>query len=79
MQFDPPLDPKIEQAVLVLRSAGVETFESCEGGEGHAYTEPTIRFHGGQADGLSSPLKNLEVVPLLLFLRVGSGCAFGFR
>ena len=52
MQFDPPLDPKIEQAVLVLRSAGVETFESCEGGEGHAYPEPTIRFHGSQADGL---------------------------
>lgn len=41
------LDPGIRRAVLVLRSAGIETFESCEGGAGHAYTEPTVRFHGG--------------------------------
>ena len=32
--------------------AGVETFESCEGGDGHAYTEPTIRFHGERGEGL---------------------------
>lgn len=44
--FDPPLDPGIERAVIVLRAAGVETFESCEGGPGHAYPVPTIRFHG---------------------------------
>lgn len=40
------LDAGIRRAVLVLRSAGIETFESCEGGQGHAYHEPTIRFHG---------------------------------
>jgi hypothetical protein len=38
--------------VLALRAAGVETFESCEGGNGHAYTEPTVRFHGARAEGL---------------------------
>ncbi len=45
------LDPKIRSAVLALREAGVETFESCQGGEGHAYPEPTVRFHGGRAEG----------------------------
>jgi hypothetical protein len=49
--FSPPLDPGIAQAVLALRQAGVETFESCEGGAGHAYPEPTVRFHGGTHEG----------------------------
>ena len=49
--FDPPLDKGIERAVLLLRKAGIETFASCEGGEGHAYHEPTIRFEGSQSEG----------------------------
>lgn len=49
--FDPPLDEHIAEAVVALRGAGVETFESCQGGRGHAYPEPTVRFHGGQGDG----------------------------
>ena len=49
--FDPPLDPGISQAVLALRRADVETFESCEGGIGHAYPEPTVRFYGEVAEG----------------------------
>lgn len=49
--FDPPLDPGIEHAVLALREEGVETFESCEGGPGHAYLEPTVRFHGEPPEG----------------------------
>jgi len=40
------LDPGIEKAVRLLQSHGIETFESCEGGAGHAFAEPTIRFHG---------------------------------
>jgi hypothetical protein len=40
------LDPGIERAVRQLQSCGIETFESCEGGEGHAYPEPTVRFYG---------------------------------
>lgn len=52
--FDPPLDRGIREAVLALRSAGVETFESCEGGPGHAYPEPTVRFHGDVAAGMGA-------------------------
>ena len=50
-EYDPPLDPGIVRAVEVLRSGGVETFESCQGGEGHAYSEPTVRFHGERPEG----------------------------
>jgi hypothetical protein len=49
--FDPPIDESIYKAVTVLQSAGIETFESCEGGPSHAYPEPTVRFHGDQAEG----------------------------
>lgn len=45
------LDAGIAHAVGVLRRAGVETFESCEGGTGHAFYEPTIRFHGHRDEG----------------------------
>jgi hypothetical protein len=48
---DSPLDRGIARFVDVLRKAGVETFESCEGGPGHAYPEPTVRFHGEVAEG----------------------------
>jgi hypothetical protein len=46
-----PLDQGIVRAVKVLHDAGIETFESCEGGSGHAMPEPTVRFHGGKAEG----------------------------
>lgn len=45
------LDSGIAEAVEVLRGAGIETFESCQGGEGHAYPEPTVRFHGEISEG----------------------------
>ena len=45
------LDPGIKPYVEILRSYGVETFESCQGGEGHVFPEPTIRFHGDTSDG----------------------------
>ena len=45
------LDKGIRRAVERLQACGVETFESCEGGRGHAYPEPTIRFHGTPAAG----------------------------
>ncbi len=51
-EFDPPLDTKIKEAVNILFRAGIETFESCQGGNGHAYPEPTIRFHGDRVEGL---------------------------
>jgi NADPH-dependent 2,4-dienoyl-CoA reductase/sulfur reductase-like enzyme len=45
------LDRGIKRAVELLRAGGVETFESCEGGEGHAYAEPTVAFVGGPYAG----------------------------
>lgn len=51
VSLDMPLDASIADAVRVLQSAGIETFESCQGGDGHAYPEPTIRFHGQRGDG----------------------------
>lgn len=50
-EFESPLDAGIAHVVITLRRAGVETFESCEGGNGHAYPDPTVRFHGGSAEG----------------------------
>lgn len=49
--FEPPLDPGIEGAVLILRKHGVETYESCDGSDGHAYPEPTVMFHGSKYEG----------------------------
>jgi hypothetical protein len=46
-----PIDKGIERAVTILRDCGVETFESCEGGEGHPFVEPTVRFHGDASEG----------------------------
>ncbi|MEX0682150.1 MAG: hypothetical protein WD904_01520 [Dehalococcoidia bacterium] len=45
------LDAGIRQMVQALRSHNVETFESCEGGDGHAYPEPTVRFYGEKDEG----------------------------
>jgi hypothetical protein len=53
-EFDPPLDAGIENAVQILRNGGIETFESCEGGEGHTYPEPAIRFHGERSEGFKA-------------------------
>lgn len=44
------LDRWIRHAVCVLHEAGVDTYESCQGGRGHAFPEPTIRFNGSRAD-----------------------------
>lgn len=45
------IDDGIRRGVQILRENGVETFESCEGGDGHACPEPTIRFNGGPGAG----------------------------
>lgn len=50
-EFSPPLDKGIEKFVLILNQFGIETYESCEGGRGHAYPEPTIRFEGDRSEG----------------------------
>jgi hypothetical protein len=50
--FEPPLDEGIRDIVLTLLANGVETFESCEGGDGHSFPEPTVRFEGTSSEGL---------------------------
>lgn len=45
------LDAGITLYVNTLREYGVETFESCQGGQDHAYAEPTVRFHGHRDEG----------------------------
>lgn len=44
------LDEGIRFAVLVLHAAGIETCQSCQGGEGHAYHEPTVDLVAGHGD-----------------------------
>ena len=58
---DLPLDRWISYAVKVLRDAGIETFESCHGGKGHAFNDPTVRFHGGPAEGFRAFAAAVEV------------------
>jgi hypothetical protein len=45
------IDAGIRLAVLRFQQHGIETYESCEGGEGHSYPEPTVAFYGGPAEG----------------------------
>jgi len=44
------LDEGIKDAVIFLRRHGFETFASCQGGKGHCYSEPTVRFFGSEFD-----------------------------
>jgi len=66
----PTLDAGIRRAVQVLMDAEVETFESCEGGSGHSYPEPTVRFCGRNAGwrALSACLDN--GLPVLAIRRI---------
>ncbi len=58
--FEPPLDPGIRDVVLTLIAHGVEAFESCEGGKGHSYAEPTVRFEGSASEGMRALAVALE-------------------
>ena len=60
-KFGTPLDPGIKRAVLVVRGAGIATYESCEGGEGHSFAEPTVRFGGNHAEALRAVAAVLDV------------------
>jgi hypothetical protein len=69
--FDPPLDSGIRDIVITLASNGIETFESCEGGKGHSFPEPTVRFEGGASEGLRAMAIALENgLPVLRLRRV---------
>ena len=45
------LDAGIAPYIKVLRDEGIETYESCQGGQGHYFDGPTIRFHGHRDQG----------------------------
>ena len=45
------MDAGILPVVDLLRKNGIGTFESCEGGPGHAFLEPTVRFLGDRGTG----------------------------
>jgi hypothetical protein len=52
---EPPwenIDAGILPIVRVLFEEGIETYESCQGGPGHCFLEPTVRFHGGISEGM---------------------------
>lgn len=54
------VDPGIAPAVRVLLEAGVETFESCQGGPGHCFPEPTVRFHGQRSEGFRAVARLMD-------------------
>jgi hypothetical protein len=72
-----PIDRGILREVKILRDNGIETFESCEGGRGHSFPEPTVRFHGGQSEGfkaLAVALQNgLRVDQLRRYYQIQNG------
>src|SRR5437899_1533215 len=39
-------DKGIKRAVEILQAGGIETFQSCEGGKGHAFPLPSVEFYG---------------------------------
>lgn len=71
------LDPGIAPYVHALRRVGIETFMSCEGGEGHAYSEAIIRFYGNSDVGfraLAEAMRlELPVIALRKFWSIEEG------
>lgn len=63
------VDPGIAPAVRVLLEAGVETFESCQGGNGHCFPDPTVRFHGERPEGFRALAAVLQMGFKVLALR----------
>lgn len=45
------IDAGILHYVNILRVGGIETCQSCQGGPGHCYEEPTVDFLGDRAAG----------------------------
>jgi hypothetical protein len=68
--YSSPLDPGIATYVEALRSGGIDTFESCQGGEGHAFPEPTVKFHGDRSEGFKAIAVAIQHgLPVLKLLR----------
>jgi hypothetical protein len=50
--FFESLDSGIAEAVAILDWHGIETCQSCQGGLGHSYPEPTVDFIGDAGAGM---------------------------
>lgn len=48
--FSEYIDPLILPAVEILNSHGFDTYESCQGGEGHCTPYPFVKFNGDEYD-----------------------------
>ena len=46
------IDPEITLALRALADYGIDTFSSCQGGDGHSSAWPEILFHGDESAGL---------------------------
>jgi hypothetical protein len=46
------IDPDIAPALHALADYEIDTFSSCQGGDGHAHLMPVILFHGDENAGL---------------------------
>lgn len=76
------LDAGIRFAVRVLHARGVETCQSCQGGPGHAYPEPTVELQALADDALGfialAALQeyHLPVTSLSITWRVANGMPY---
>jgi hypothetical protein len=74
-------DKGIRKIVATLIANGVETFESCEGGRRHAYSETTVCFYGQHSEGfkaLAIALQHgLRVSELRRYYRIEDGEPIG--
>lgn len=69
--WDSFIDPGIVRAVRLLNERGIETFESCQGGDGHCYPEPTVRFHGDRSEGFRALAVAMQhALPVLSLRRI---------
>lgn len=66
---DLPLDPGIREAVLILRSQGVRTVESCQGGPGHACPEPVVMFEGTKQEAVAATRIAINAGLPVIYLR----------
>jgi hypothetical protein len=65
------LDPGIVDAVQILSDHGIETCQSCQGGDGHSYFEPTVDFLGGPAAGFAAiSIARQHALPVVSLQRV---------
>jgi hypothetical protein len=75
------VDKGISRYVGIFLRNGIETCQSCEGGPGHAYPEPTIDCYGGIGSGWAI-LKvcldfDLPIMTLCLFWDITDGLPTG--